>query len=153
MQAIRYSSNNSGGSFWLSESDWNALRDAGWEVDDAGRWGEPTGAYRFGLSLDDAIDEFDRVTSQLSSDEGCSCCGQPHYFYEDDAESRSLTVSAERAASTQVRVVTKSVRSRRVTRDNLIEGGHEFEEEQKGSRTTFVVTVPAGYEFSIVVPE
>lgn len=82
MQAIRYSSNNSSGSFRLSESDWQALSDAGWEVDEVGMWGEPTGAYRFGVSLDEAINEFNRVTSQDSEDLGCDCCGAPHYFYE-----------------------------------------------------------------------
>lgn len=97
MQAIRYSSNNSGGSFWLSEADWDALRDAGWEVDEPGMWGEPTGAYRFGVSMDEAIDEFDRVTRQYSDDEGCDCCGPPHNFYEEDAEPRALKVQAERA--------------------------------------------------------
>ena len=32
---IRYSSNNSGGYWWLSDKDWQALEDAGWEVE----WG------------------------------------------------------------------------------------------------------------------
>jgi hypothetical protein len=31
---IEYSSNNSGGSWWLSDKDWEKLRKAGWEVQD-----------------------------------------------------------------------------------------------------------------------
>ena len=32
---IEYSSNNSGGSWWLTPADWRALEDAGWDV----QWG------------------------------------------------------------------------------------------------------------------
>jgi hypothetical protein len=36
-------------------------------------------------TLREAADEFDRVTSQCSTDAGCACCGQPHDFtlYDD----------------------------------------------------------------------
>lgn len=29
---VQYSSNNSGGDWWLSDADWIGLADAGWEV-------------------------------------------------------------------------------------------------------------------------
>lgn len=40
---VEYRTNNSGGSWWLSDDDWKALEDAGWEVE----WG---GVYHCGTS-------------------------------------------------------------------------------------------------------
>lgn len=37
-------------------------------------------------SVADAIREFERLTDQTASDEGCNCCGAPHSFsWTDDA--------------------------------------------------------------------
>lgn len=84
---IRYYSNNSGGSFWLSEADWKNLEEAGWDVVwDRMYDSEPYLAFREGLELDEAIEEFERVTGQNSDEEGCECCGQPHYFSEEEVE-------------------------------------------------------------------
>lgn len=44
-----------------------------------------TRATRYGLSLDEAKAEFAKVTKQDTEDPGCSCCGQPHEFYEREA--------------------------------------------------------------------
>lgn len=74
-----YETNNSGGHWWFSQDDWNALINAGWKPIHFRGWVEK--AWRE-LPLKAAIAEFDEVTSQSSSDEGCSCCGHPHYFYE-----------------------------------------------------------------------
>lgn len=98
---VEYSSNNSGGSFWLSDDDWRALEAAGWVVDwvkgsTSGRYSSfaqgdrymgalATQAKRYGVGLRGAIMEFDDVTSQNSSDLGCSCCGTPHSFTLYDA--------------------------------------------------------------------
>jgi hypothetical protein len=99
---VEYSSNNSGGSFWLSDNDWYSLAEAGWDVEWAadmeGRIIKPdkngrymgslaTSATREGLSLHDAIAEFEAVTNQNPRALGCySCCGPPHYFtsYDDN---------------------------------------------------------------------
>lgn len=80
-----YSSNNSGGNWWLTDKNWKDLEDAGWEVD----WEK----YRFldalatsasrNLPIDQAIREFEEITGENANAEGCSCCGQPHYFSED----------------------------------------------------------------------
>lgn len=85
-KVIRYSSNNSGGSWWLSDDDWKALEKAGWVVD----WSEERwlgalamSAYRVSLSYDEAVAEFEQLTGQCADSEGCECCGQPHNFYED----------------------------------------------------------------------
>lgn len=124
---VKYSSNNSGGSWWLSDDDWKALEVAGWEID----WGDVYfchSKYSFGKkpdgkpepcssedvcpghrradsaeeaekyrwlkslarsarketdSIRDLLLEFERVTGQSVSDEGCNCCGPPHSFSWD----------------------------------------------------------------------
>ena len=96
---IEYSSNNSGGGWWLSDENWEALEKAGWIVEwyatkedptgigyEDGRWlgALATVAKREGLSYDEAIEEWENVTGCNASDEGCSCCGPPHSFHESD---------------------------------------------------------------------
>lgn len=91
---VEYSSNNSGGYWWLTDEDWAYLEKAGWSVDwcsarqgvfradSDGRW---LGALATSATKDvddpqDAVDEWSRITGQDPSDEGCNCCGQPHNF-------------------------------------------------------------------------
>lgn len=85
---VEYLSNNSGGDWWLDDTQWFALQDAGWEV----MWtGErflgalATRAFREGLSMEGAIAEWEMVTGECSTDKGCCCCGRPHGFclYDD----------------------------------------------------------------------
>lgn len=83
---VRYSTNNSGGDWWLSDDDWKNLEKAGWIIE----WRDirclgalATEAYREGLSLEEAINEFEETTGQSELDQGCECCGSPHYFYEE----------------------------------------------------------------------
>ena len=100
-----YSSNNSGGSWWLKDEDWFALEGAGWSVD----WYDPEEEYDYpgatpgskrypgdrfigALASDahkyvgskeeamEAVEEFETLTGQSANDEGCNCCGRPHYF-------------------------------------------------------------------------
>jgi len=99
---IHYSSNNSGGHWWLTDEDWYALERAGWEVEwvkndayhkstgDGERFlgALATGAKYFGGNIDMAIAEFNYVTSAWAGDEGCSCCGRPHEFYQYDEEGK-----------------------------------------------------------------
>lgn len=82
---VRYSSNNSGGSWWLSDEDWHALEYVGWHVEWRDRFlgALATAATREGLSFDEAVAEWERITGEDAEAEGCSCCGQPHYFYEE----------------------------------------------------------------------
>ena len=95
---IEYTSNNSGGSWWLKDADWLNLEKAGWAVewakdiksdyfhaDENGRW---LGALAKRCSKDfnspaDAMREFEKITSQDVSDDGCNCCGAPHEFSWD----------------------------------------------------------------------
>ena len=94
---IEYSSNNSGGYWWLDDQNWKDLESAGWKVDwkkdqpdksglsTDGRWlgALATNATREGLTKDEAIAEFERITGCNSDDAGCPCCGAPHNFYEE----------------------------------------------------------------------
>jgi len=93
---VEYTSNNSGGSWWLTDEDWKNLEKAGWTVDwaktskhkskylDKGgeRWlgALATSAKKEFLSVDCAIAEWEHITGQSAGDEGCECCGQPHSF-------------------------------------------------------------------------
>jgi hypothetical protein len=84
---VEYTTNNSGGSWWLSEEDWKALEAAGWKVE----WRHFLGtsavrATRQGLKKKEAIDEWKRMTGQNPKDIGCECCGPPHNFYVNRGE-------------------------------------------------------------------
>lgn len=132
---VEYGSNNSGGSWWLTDKDWFALEKAGWDVEwgelwfchgsnfgkdrpsylkrlcpegkdcrghksfasgkdmkDGDRWlgALAKGAKRYGLTLHQAVEEWERVTGKSSTDAGCPCCGQPHYFTEYDSEGKQV---------------------------------------------------------------
>lgn len=95
---VEYTSNNSGGEWWLTDDDWYALEKAGWkvvwsrDVEILGQKQErrlgalATSAFREGLGLHEAVDEWEVVTGKFSTEAGCPCCGQPHYFtlYDDN---------------------------------------------------------------------
>lgn len=126
---VEYTSNNSGGRWWLKDEDWKALEKAGWKVvwadkaylyDDSGNHrydadgmpiliplDESCGilaklvnkdahgvprylgalaktAFRAGLTLKEAVAEWERITSGDPCSTGCPCCGQPHRFTEYD---------------------------------------------------------------------
>ncbi len=48
-------------------------------------------AYRVGLPLHEAIEEWERVTKACAIDAGCACCGQPHNFTEYDDDNNFVT--------------------------------------------------------------
>ena len=94
---ITYSPNNSGGDWWLTETQWKSMEAAGWNV----YWEEFLGspareATIEAHSMQDAIDVWVRATGANPDEPGCDCCGQPHYFRIDstaytDEEARSLS--------------------------------------------------------------
>lgn len=92
MSYIEFSETNSGGSFWLSEKDYEALFAAGW----TGEGIYPESRYdgrrlqRRGLSRRMALAEFEDVTGWSPYEEGCGCCGQPFNFYEYDDEGNMI---------------------------------------------------------------
>ena len=92
MVTVRYSSNNSGGSWWLSKSDWNKLEKAGWKV--AWRDNDFLGASATEASIkaespEKAIKSFEKATGQDPWEEGCNCCGCPHNFSYVDAKGKT----------------------------------------------------------------
>jgi hypothetical protein len=95
MILLEYSSNNSGGSWWLDDKDWLALEKAGWTVDwvkdrndslfgssKNGRWlgALATRASKEFARADMGIQEWEQVVKQDPWEEGCNCCGNPHNF-------------------------------------------------------------------------
>ena len=90
---IVYYSNNSGGSDWLKEKDWQALEKAGWIVGWRNyTWGgrEANSASLESKSLEEAIYSFEEVTGQSASAVGCQCCGPPHNFHEEKSQSLKI---------------------------------------------------------------
>jgi hypothetical protein len=97
MVKLEYSSNNSGGSWWLDDEDWKKLEAAGWKVnwvkDDpyhkgAERWlgclaKEASKEFE---TPDEGIEEWKTITGQDPWAEGCNCCGVPHNFSYEDAK-------------------------------------------------------------------
>jgi hypothetical protein len=92
LTTVEYSTNNSGGDWWLTDDDWRNLEKAGWEVD----WREErwlgalaTRASKHNTTLREAIAEWETITGQYSNELGCGCCGAPHYFSAENGESYS----------------------------------------------------------------
>lgn len=90
---VEYSSNNSGGSWWLDDADWYALEHQGWMV----QWYEDekdgmfvsgdrflgalaTRASKEFETFEEGIQEWENLTGQNAASIGCNCCGEPHYF-------------------------------------------------------------------------
>lgn len=97
---VEYSSNNSGGSWWLTDEDWKALEKSGWDV----HWAKDTndGILRKGeerwlgalatsasftveavdmtSAFKQAVDSWRTATGANPGAQGCNCCGSPHSF-------------------------------------------------------------------------
>lgn len=81
---VRYIHTNNGGFAWLDDEQWKNLKDAGWVLDELGLFDCCWGAIRYDVTLQTAIDEWERVTGECATDIFCSCCDQPHMFTEVD---------------------------------------------------------------------
>ena len=98
---IEYYSSNSGGRDWLNEEQWKKLEKAGWRLfgfDNVAYEGndykldkdglpEKTGEtdrYKYAFKRFDtpkeALLEFEELTGEDTTAEGCNCCGPPHCF-------------------------------------------------------------------------
>lgn len=101
---VEYSSNNSGGSWWLKDKDWKSLEKAGWKINWFGEQDKESliskltiEEGRFLGALADraeksfeakspkeaiglAVKDWEKITKQEATDEGCNCCGAPHSF-------------------------------------------------------------------------
>lgn len=91
---VQYSSNNSGGYFWVDAEYGKLMENAGWDVDyiqkDSTLYDEGEQVYHArkifeaiaeDVAIATAIAEFEYITGQDASAEGCPCCGPPHSFY------------------------------------------------------------------------
>lgn len=99
---VEYSSNNSGGKWWLKDEDWHALEKAGWKVDwckdrensffkpdKDGRWLGTLATHAVlenCNSIEEAVASWTDATNACATDSGCPCCGIPHSFtlYDGD---------------------------------------------------------------------
>lgn len=117
MITVEYSSNNSGGSFWLSDDDWLALHNAGWELRDNRdySWGlDPhtlkdedryfgseitTGARKSFETFREAVDEWESLTGENAGAQGCNCCGPPHNFSGEDEDGNYVSGPSIRTES------------------------------------------------------
>lgn len=86
MTDVVYASNNSGGTWWLTDEDWKALEEAGWKV----HWEDERflgtlamSAAKENTTLREAIEEWESITNQSAYAVGCDCCGSPHSFYSN----------------------------------------------------------------------
>lgn len=116
MVKLVYSSNNSGGSFWLKERDWKALEAAGWVLIERKSplfLGQKyTEAYKM-IEYDEilkTIAEFFDVTGQNIFDFGCSCCGAPHSFRAEDENEERIKYYSQQDAS---ELLYETIRKRR----------------------------------------
>ena len=80
---VEYSSNNSGGDWWLTDDDWKKLEQAGWIV----QWREERFLGALAMyatyqckSREEAVESFAQTTGKDPYAEGCWCCGPPHEF-------------------------------------------------------------------------
>ena len=99
---VNYSSNNSGGYWWLEDKDWYALEKAGWVVEwiknkKRNHW---LGALATNATFEcetpiEAIKSFEKATGQSASDRGCRCCGHPHSFSWTNSKGYDDYISGE----------------------------------------------------------
>lgn len=112
MGTLEYSSNNSGGSWWLKDEDWVNLEKEGWTVkwakdrpsavlgvSEDGRWlgALATEASKEFPDADTGLSEWERITGQYADAEGCNCCGHPHSFsfVDDEGNYNYRTIYSE----------------------------------------------------------
>ena len=100
-RVYEFSENNSGGSWWLSRADYEALFATGWKYEpdeydikeghdkrpflDRKDSTVPYG-WRHGLRaefscLRDAVESWERATGRNFFEEGCNCCGAPYSIH------------------------------------------------------------------------
>lgn len=96
---VEYSSNNSGGRWWLSDDDWKSLESAGWDVkwvkdsEFLKEYGHTGERFMRALAMEatlecetpqEAVLSFIKATGKDVLEEGCNCCGPPHSFRDMD---------------------------------------------------------------------
>jgi hypothetical protein len=78
------SENNSGGSFWLKESHYEAMKNAGFDTVRDGYYSRcfavTVAAPNEDIAERVAKAKFYDATGYTGDEEGCNCCGRPFYF-------------------------------------------------------------------------
>lgn len=116
---VNYDSNNSGGSWWLTDQDWINLEKAGWHIEWGGlelenpnerirkyenfkeankdRWlgSVAQSCHKEFNTIRESLVEFEKITNQNVSDRGCNCCGPPHSFNWKDKKDKTRDISGE----------------------------------------------------------
>lgn len=115
MGTLTYTSNNSGGGWWLSDDEWKALEAEGWNVKwikddpDYSKYGLQDGRWLGALAKEaskqfgepmSGVEEWQRITGQDASDEGCNCCGTPHNFEWDGPDGTHQYMTLNRGPAT-----------------------------------------------------
>ena len=96
LNEYNFSENNSGGSWWLSRKQYDALMAAGWyyvpseydlkegfdkkgflDRDDSVPYGWRHGLKFKAASMKEAVESFEAATGEDFFAEGCNCCGAP----------------------------------------------------------------------------
>lgn len=86
MVLVEFTHNNSGGYYWLTNSDWTALAAAGWTVE------TPTFGHPSAMIAADSVEHAKALWAETlpfdPDTEGCPCCGSPFRFevLEDETE-------------------------------------------------------------------
>src|SRR5215831_16527788 len=83
--------NNSGGRWWLDESDETGLNDSGWKINVSTFLGRHlNAAFLPGADIKSALKSFREATKYAGTELGCSCCGTPFSFYRYDADGKQV---------------------------------------------------------------
>lgn len=110
---VKFSENNSGGSWWLGRKDYEALFAAGWRYQELestsycdyskpflDRSSDPVPyGWRHSTvgefaSLREAVESFERATGKDFFEEGCNCCGAP-FSISTDGENEYEYISGD----------------------------------------------------------
>ena len=95
---VTYTTNNSGGVYPLTTGNWAALQLSGWSVEWT-RQARPVAngatmtikAEAMSDALERAVEAFESATGQRAREQGCPCCGPPHYFSVETGSSEDGT--------------------------------------------------------------
>ena len=85
---LQYTPNNSGGSYWHTDKEWETLKSLGWI--DIG-WS----IMKKFPSAAEGMEEWKRIMQMDPEAEGCECCGPPHNFDTWDDKEAELFIQAQ----------------------------------------------------------
>jgi hypothetical protein len=84
MEKVKFSENNSGGDWWLSKEQYEKLFKAGWKPGTTAYDDSIRSCSKDFETFSEAIEEWEELTGEDASAEGCDCCGPPYSFSSDN---------------------------------------------------------------------